>query len=100
MKIHYGSVLSENELSRNEMADILSKFTFSADSKQAVGSAYFTRMNEQKLRKIFPYLYGFVNYEYFNKKWENRKIIRGGGKSLTHLQISKIFQHFPKTLTF
>ncbi|MFZ8221738.1 DNA (cytosine-5-)-methyltransferase N-terminal subunit [Mycoplasmopsis bovis] len=91
MKIHYGSVLSENELSRNEMADILSKFTFSADSKQAVGSAYFTRMNEQKLCKIFPYLYGFVNYEYFNKKWENRKIIRGGARVLLIYKYQRYF---------
>ncbi|MGN3818095.1 DNA (cytosine-5-)-methyltransferase N-terminal subunit [Mycoplasmopsis bovis] len=98
MKIHYGSVLSENELSRNEMADILSKFTFSADSKQAVGSAYFTRMNEQKLRKIFPYLYGFVNYEYFNKKWENRKIIRGGGQESYSFTNIKDISTLPKNI--
>ncbi|WP_036433087.1 DNA (cytosine-5-)-methyltransferase N-terminal subunit [Mycoplasmopsis agalactiae] len=79
MKIHYGSVLHESELSKNEMVNLLNKFTFSADSKKEVGVAYFSRMNELKLRSIFPYLFGFVNYDYFSQKWDKSKIENRGG---------------------
>ncbi|CAL59123.1 hypothetical protein MBOVJF4428_00198 [Mycoplasmopsis agalactiae] len=80
MKIHYDSVLLESDLSKDEMVNLLNKFTFSADSKKEVNKAYFTRMNEQKLRSIFPYLFGFVNYEYFSKKWDKSKIENRGAR--------------------
>ncbi|WP_052000280.1 DNA (cytosine-5-)-methyltransferase N-terminal subunit [Metamycoplasma auris] len=70
MKIHYGNVERESEFKREEMANILSKFSFSADSKTLVSKKYFYSMNKEKLSKIFPYLYGFLDKDYFERKWK------------------------------
>ncbi|QYR08609.1 DNA cytosine methyltransferase [Mycoplasmopsis agalactiae] len=98
MKIHYDSVLLESDLSKDEMVNLLNKFTFSADSKKEVNKAYFTRMNEQKLRSIFPYLFGFVNYEYFSKKWDKSKIENRGGHEFHSFTNIKDIQILPKDI--
>ncbi|MDQ0567701.1 DNA (cytosine-5-)-methyltransferase N-terminal subunit [Mycoplasma yeatsii] len=80
MKIHFGRIKSENSLSKQEMALLLSNYSWSADSKKPVRENYFLTMKEEKLRKIFPYLFGFVNKEYLYKKINND--FHGGGSIL------------------
>ncbi|MFV8470493.1 DNA (cytosine-5-)-methyltransferase N-terminal subunit [Mycoplasma sp. SK928A] len=63
--IHYGLLKPEVNYSHEEMAILLSKYTFSSDSKKPVSDSYFIKMNNEKLRNIFPYLYSYVNNEYF-----------------------------------
>ncbi|WP_416738262.1 DNA (cytosine-5-)-methyltransferase [Mycoplasma sp. 005V] len=63
----------ENNLSHTEMAKLLNNYTFSSDSKKPVSSTYFNRMKDEKLRKIFPYLYSYVNNEYFSLVYPNHK---------------------------
>ncbi|MFV8459158.1 DNA (cytosine-5-)-methyltransferase N-terminal subunit [Mycoplasma sp. CR] len=71
--IHYGLLEPENNLSHVEMAKLLNNYTFSSDSKKPVSSTYFNRMKDEKLRKIFPYLYSYVNNEYFSLVYPNHK---------------------------
>ncbi|MDJ1645510.1 DNA methyltransferase [Mycoplasma sp. M5725] len=70
--IHYGKLQPEKELTHNQMASLLSEFTFSSNSKEIVSSNYFARMKQDKLASIFTYLYSFVNNTYFNKVYNNR----------------------------
>ncbi|MFV8417971.1 DNA (cytosine-5-)-methyltransferase N-terminal subunit [Mycoplasma sp. VS299A] len=62
--IHYGLLKPETNYSHEQMACLLSQYTFSSDSKKPVSSSYFQKMNNEKLSKIFPYLYSYVNNEY------------------------------------
>nr|WP_255483482.1 DNA (cytosine-5-)-methyltransferase [Mycoplasma sp. Pen4] len=55
------------------MCDLLNQYTFSTDSKVPVSSNYFVRMKEEKLRQIFPYLYSYVNNDYFNQTHKTQK---------------------------
>ncbi|WP_080947522.1 DNA (cytosine-5-)-methyltransferase N-terminal subunit [Mycoplasmopsis canis] len=70
MCIHHGNLEPENDFTKEEMISILNKFKFSNNSKDIVGENYFKKINEQKLRKLFPYLFAFVNNDYFNKKYD------------------------------
>ncbi|MFV8482008.1 DNA (cytosine-5-)-methyltransferase N-terminal subunit [Mycoplasma sp. SK341A] len=63
--IHYGLLEPETNYSHEQMASLLSQYTFSSDSKKPVSNSYFKKMNNEKLGKIFPYLYSYVNNEYF-----------------------------------
>lgn len=83
MKIHYGQIKSENNLSKQEMIKLLSDYSWSADSKKPVRENYFSTMNEEKLRRIFPYLFGFVNKKYLAKKIN---IDIHGGESYTNIK--------------
>lgn len=65
MSIHYGNLKPETHYSKDEIIKLLSKYTFSADSKSIVSDNYFNKMNENKLRMLFPYLYAYVNNDYF-----------------------------------
>ncbi|WP_052169681.1 DNA (cytosine-5-)-methyltransferase N-terminal subunit [[Mycoplasma] anseris] len=65
MIIHHGYLKKETKLSRVEMIQKLSQYCFSSDSKKVVNMNYFSRMNQEKLQIIFPYLYAYVNNEYF-----------------------------------
>lgn len=69
MIIHHGVLEPENTMSKQEMAEILNSFHFSSDSKNVVSANYFSKIKEEKLRGIFPYLYSFVNNEYLNSKY-------------------------------
>ncbi|WP_036450658.1 DNA (cytosine-5-)-methyltransferase N-terminal subunit [Mycoplasmopsis opalescens] len=69
MAIHHGVLKPENNLSKDKMVDILQHFSFSSNSKDQVSIDYFKRMNEGKLRKLFAYLYSFLNNEYFNTRY-------------------------------
>ncbi|WP_036456952.1 DNA (cytosine-5-)-methyltransferase N-terminal subunit [Mycoplasmopsis lipofaciens] len=71
--IHYGKLNSEKQMTKNEMAKILHSYNFSSDSKTAVSKTYFYKINEKKLRQIFPYLYSFVDNKYFNKVYKKRE---------------------------
>ncbi|MGY6172637.1 DNA (cytosine-5-)-methyltransferase N-terminal subunit [Candidatus Mycoplasma pogonae] len=59
--IHYGSLKPETILTREKMVNYLSQFTFSANSKTPVSNSYFQKMQEAKLRRIYPYLFAFLN---------------------------------------
>lgn len=59
--IHYGKMEIEKNLTKNQMNERLKNFILSADSKAPVKTNYFLKMNEEKLRKIFPYLNSFLN---------------------------------------
>ncbi|WFQ90615.1 DNA methyltransferase [Mycoplasma feriruminatoris] len=102
MIIHYGNTTPELELSRETMCDLLSNYSFSADSKHLLRKKYFSKMKLEKLQNYFPYLYGFVNNEYFAKKWPSKQKVEflgGGGRNATP-QISKNLTFFLKILIF
>ncbi|VEU70716.1 CpG cytosine-specific DNA modification methyltransferase [Mycoplasmopsis glycophila] len=71
MIIHYGELTPETDFTKEEMHNLLKDFTFSSDSKNQVSKNYFLKIREDKLRKIFPYLYSFINMDYFNFKYKN-----------------------------
>ncbi|UUD35278.1 DNA methyltransferase [Mycoplasmopsis caviae] len=77
--IHYGKLEPEINFSHNKKASLLSKFTFSSDSKNVVKQNYFNKMNEDKLSRIFPYLYSFVDHEYFKKVYSDKILHSNGG---------------------
>ncbi|AWX69751.1 DNA (cytosine-5-)-methyltransferase [[Mycoplasma] anseris] len=58
------------------MVETLNKYCFSNDSKTIINKYYFSNIKLNKLQKIFPYLYAYVDNEYLNKvyklnsKWE------------------------------
>ncbi|WP_117275442.1 DNA (cytosine-5-)-methyltransferase N-terminal subunit [Mycoplasmopsis edwardii] len=70
MCIHHGNLEPENDFTKEEMISILDKFKFSNNSKDIVSENYFKKINEQKLRQLFPYLFAFINNDYFNKKYD------------------------------
>ncbi|WP_041593950.1 DNA (cytosine-5-)-methyltransferase N-terminal subunit [Mycoplasmopsis fermentans] len=70
MIIHHGLLKPENELSKTEMIKILKQFSWSKDSKKLVADNYFEKMSESKLKSIFPYLFAYVDNEYFAKKYQ------------------------------
>ncbi|WP_050517477.1 hypothetical protein [Mycoplasma sp. HU2014] len=76
------------------MIKLLSDYSWSADSKKPVRENYFSTMNEEKLRRIFPYLFGFVNKKYLAKKINID--IHGGNL----IQILKRLIFFLKILIF
>ncbi|AWX42584.1 CpG cytosine-specific DNA modification methyltransferase [Metamycoplasma cloacale] len=69
MAIHYGLLKPEEHFSHNEMVELLKPYGFSKDSKQPISNNYFKRC--KNLASIFPYLYAFVNKDYFQKKYPN-----------------------------
>ncbi|MGP1451450.1 MAG: DNA (cytosine-5-)-methyltransferase N-terminal subunit [Metamycoplasmataceae bacterium] len=75
ISINYGLINKEIALSKEQMIEILEKFPFSANSKNIVNKNYFKNINEEKLRKLFPYLYSFVNVKYLKTKLKTS----GGG---------------------
>ncbi|MGX9394596.1 DNA (cytosine-5-)-methyltransferase N-terminal subunit [Mycoplasma sp. 392] len=89
--IHYGKLKKETKYSHEQMANLLAQYTFSADSKKPVGNNYFMKMNEQKLASIFPYLYSYVNNDYFHQKYVFKKDKRASSNT----DISK-FQTLPE----
>lgn len=68
ISIHYGVLNSEINFSKQEMGDKLKNMPFSSDSKKPVKDNYFVNMKENKLRSIFPYLYGYINNDYLLSK--------------------------------
>ena len=68
ISIHYGILNSEINFSKEEMVDKLKNISFSSDSKNPVKDNYFVNMKENKLRSIFPYLYGYINNDYLLSK--------------------------------
>lgn len=68
ISIHYGILNSEINFSKQEMVDKLKNMPFSSDSKKPVKDNYFLNMKENKLRSIFPYLYGYINNDYLLSK--------------------------------
>ena len=77
ISIHYGILNSEINFSKQEMVNKLKNMPFSSDSKKPVKDNYFLNMKENKLRSIFPYLYGYINNDYllskFNKTRERER---------------------------
>lgn len=77
ISIHYGVLNSEINFSKQEMVNKLKNMPFSSDSKKPVKDNYFVNMKENKLRSIFPYLYGYINNDYllskFNKTRERER---------------------------
>lgn len=77
ISIHYGILNSEINFSKQEMVEKLKNMPFSSDSKKPVKDNYFLNMKENKLRSIFPYLYGYINNDYllskFNKTRERER---------------------------
>ncbi|MBW0594955.1 DNA (cytosine-5-)-methyltransferase [Mycoplasma anatis] len=71
LTIHYGELKPETKLTREQMSKILNNYTFSADSKTPVSNNFFIK--SKNLSKIFPYLYAFVNNDYFNKVYKTNK---------------------------
>ncbi|WP_308700622.1 DNA (cytosine-5-)-methyltransferase N-terminal subunit [Mycoplasma enhydrae] len=96
MIIHYGAVSFEEKYSKTEMITKLKEYIWSANSKNVVSDNYFQKMNEQKLRRIFPYLYGYVNNDYFFKKFNvnerERERERESQTDITH------FEKLPKDI--
>ena len=68
ISIHYGILNSEINFSKQEMVNKLKNIPFSSDSKKPVKDNYFVNMKENKLRSIFPYLYGYINNDYLLSK--------------------------------
>lgn len=79
ISIHYGVLNSEINFSKQEMVNKLKNMPFSSDSKKPVKDNYFVNMKENKLRSIFPYLYGYINNDYllskFNKTRERENFV-------------------------
>ncbi|WP_175393433.1 DNA (cytosine-5-)-methyltransferase N-terminal subunit [Metamycoplasma phocicerebrale] len=69
MIIHYKKVKPETKYSKKQMEDLLNSFAWSANSKNVIKNNYFSSMNEKKLRNIFPYLFGYINNDYFFNKF-------------------------------
>ncbi|VEU59193.1 DNA (cytosine-5-)-methyltransferase N-terminal subunit [Mesomycoplasma neurolyticum] len=67
----------EQKKTKEEMANILSQFSFSTDSKKAVLEKYFYRIKEEKLRQLFPYLKDFIS---FNNKTETQISLQDKGR--------------------
>ncbi|WP_246003939.1 DNA (cytosine-5-)-methyltransferase N-terminal subunit [Mycoplasmopsis bovigenitalium] len=86
MIIHYGLLEPENKLTKNQMVDILSNYTFSSNSKDVVNSNYFNRFNELKLRSYFSYLYAYLKNNYFNDRYNKRERITRILKELSNYQ--------------
>lgn len=95
MKIHYNLNYYENELTVDEMIQILNKYSWSSDSKKVVSKNYFQKMSEKKIRTLFPYLYAYINNNYFNKIINSNERERERVK-----QILQLFILFRKTLIF
>ena len=68
ISIHYGILNSEINFSKQVMVNKLKNMPFSSDSKKPVKDNYFFNMKENKLRSIFPYLYGYINNDYLLSK--------------------------------
>ena len=68
ISIHYGILNSEINFSKQVMVNKLKNMPFSSDSKKSVKDNYFFNMKENKLRSIFPYLYGYINNDYLLSK--------------------------------
>lgn len=95
MKIHYNLNYYENELTVDEMIQILNKYSWSSDSKKVVSKNYFQKMSEKKIRTLFPYLYAYINNNYFNK------IINSNVRERERVKpILQFFILFRKTLIF
>ena len=97
MKIHYNLNYYENELTVDEMIQILNKYSWSSDSKKIVSKNYFQKMSEKKIRTLFPYLYAYINNNYFNKIINSNKRERERERVK---QILQFFILFRKTLIF
>lgn len=88
MSIHYGNLKPETHYSKDEIIKLLSKYTFSADSKSIVSDNYFNKMNENKLRMLFPYLYAYVNNDYFLMRYpRTRERERERGTDITKYNV-------------
>lgn len=60
--LHHENEINKNiNLSKDEMINQLKGFTFSADAKLPVKENYFSKMKEERLKTIFPYLIHFIN---------------------------------------
>lgn len=60
--LHHENEINKNiNLSKDEMVNQLKGFTFSADAKSPVKENYFSKMKEERLKTIFPYLIHFIN---------------------------------------
>lgn len=77
ISIHYGILNFEINFSKQEMVNKLKNIPFSSDSKKPVKDNYFVNMKENKLRSIFPYLYGYINNDYLLLNWirQNRILL-------------------------
>ncbi|WP_427867465.1 DNA (cytosine-5-)-methyltransferase N-terminal subunit [Mycoplasmopsis arginini] len=80
MIIHYGILEKEVKIPDEEQIEILSKNSFSSNSKIQVSRKYFSRISKEKLNAIFPYLNAFINNNYFrnvynfsNDSWERER---------------------------
>ena len=94
ISINYGLINKEMDLSKEQMIEILEKFPFSANSKNIVNKNYFKNINEEKLRKLFPYLYSFVNVKYLKTKI---KTSGGGLDYLNSININDL-RELPKNI--
>lgn len=54
--IHHGKMKPDNKTSVEKMIEFLNSYNFSMSSKAPVSKGYWSRMNENKLRTIYPYL--------------------------------------------
>ncbi|UUM24574.1 DNA cytosine methyltransferase [Mycoplasma sp. 3686d] len=88
--MNFGLLDSENDYSKEQMIDKLSQYTFSSDNKNPIRENYFAKIGEQKLRKLFPYLYSFVNKSYFEQKYKQKA-------PFNHTNI-KTFKELPKNI--
>ncbi|VEU75543.1 Uncharacterised protein [Mycoplasmopsis maculosa] len=70
MAINYGKLDPENILSKEDIIAKLSKYNLSNNSKDIVSEKYFNRLNEEKLRNLFSYLYSFINNNYFKNRYK------------------------------
>ena len=95
MKIHYNLNYYENELTVEQMVKTLNKYSWSSDSKKVVNKNYFQKMSEKKIRTLFPYLYAYINNDYFNK------IINRDERERERVKLILLFlMLFQKTLIF
>ncbi|WP_051660697.1 DNA (cytosine-5-)-methyltransferase N-terminal subunit [Mycoplasmopsis columbina] len=76
MLMHHGTLERETEFSVEQMISLLNKQNFSSNSKNVISKNYFKRMHENKLRKIFPYLFAYVNNDYFYQKYSLKNKLR------------------------
>ncbi|WP_244870367.1 DNA (cytosine-5-)-methyltransferase N-terminal subunit [Ureaplasma diversum] len=71
MIIHYGVLKPEENLSKEQMVELLNQYQFSTNSKDVVKATYFKSLKEDKLRSMFSYLYSYVNNDYFKLRYRS-----------------------------
>ncbi|VEU74183.1 CpG cytosine-specific DNA modification methyltransferase [Mycoplasmopsis citelli] len=68
--LNFGHLKPEKNFTKEQLIEKLTPYTFSFDTKNEIKVNYFNSLSEEKLQRMFPYLYSFVNPLYFRKVYK------------------------------